>query len=384
MVSEMKICVLTTVHDYDDNRVFYKEILSLAKKGHEITYVASNIPNNFIMKYEFIKMLSIEKPKRMFKRLLQQKTLFKKLLNIDFDILLFHDVELIQLAYRLKQKKKIGVIYDIHEDTRNQIYNKFYLNSFLKRFFSKIVVYFENKADSYFDGIICADNFIVDYYKNENIEIVYNFPDINSLQPPVIKNIEPQFDFIFPGSMSKKTIMYILNLVKMCNAEGRNPKTLIISPFNFEGRKEWVKDQINILGLDINNFLLLNKISPLQVPEYLQDSKIGLLLLPDNPKLRKNIPTKLFEYMFYKLPVLAYRLPPSYQFMENSFIGYSVVHGQDELLVKYALELIDNPQKRLTMGENGHYLVVTKYNWANEAEKLNRMFLKIYEKRCKK
>ena len=37
-----RVCILTTVHDYNDNRVFYKETLSLSRLGYEVFYIAPN------------------------------------------------------------------------------------------------------------------------------------------------------------------------------------------------------------------------------------------------------------------------------------------------------------------------------------------------------
>ena len=40
----MRACVLTVVHVYTDNRIFFKQIPSLLQAGYQVTYIASCPP----------------------------------------------------------------------------------------------------------------------------------------------------------------------------------------------------------------------------------------------------------------------------------------------------------------------------------------------------
>ena len=38
----MKVCILTSTHKWNDNRVFYKETLSLSEFGYDVVYIAQD------------------------------------------------------------------------------------------------------------------------------------------------------------------------------------------------------------------------------------------------------------------------------------------------------------------------------------------------------
>jgi len=46
-MSKKRICHVTTVHTYNDNRIFYKECVSLSQSGFNVTLMACNAINDY-------------------------------------------------------------------------------------------------------------------------------------------------------------------------------------------------------------------------------------------------------------------------------------------------------------------------------------------------
>ena len=176
--------------------------------------------------------------------------------------------------------------------------------------------------------------------------------------------------------MGKFTAKMYLDIVKLAKDKGVNLRCLLISLFMFEGGKEWVRKTAADYGIT-DNMTLMDRIPPYEVPKYLSKTKIGLIPLPDTLKMRSNIPTKMFEYMYYKLPVITGELPPCGYFMNKDEFGYMVKWDSVEEYTDKILFLLNNPIQMRRLGEKGHQLVLEKYNWETEEEKLKDVYKRV-------
>ena len=115
---EKSIFVGTSVHSWNDTRIFYKEAISMAKKYN----VEIHAPADFDFKEEQnVKIFGLPLWQRVGERRLIRKLLFKRVKESSADVFHFHDPELIFLGLYVKLFKKKKVIYDIHEDIYSAI-----------------------------------------------------------------------------------------------------------------------------------------------------------------------------------------------------------------------------------------------------------------------
>lgn len=371
------ICILTSVHNPDDNRVYYKEVQSISRFHFNVIYMA---PGQKERTDGNITYVNVIKPDRKLKRMLGFYRIYKQAKAFHCDIYHFQDAELILVGLLLKYFARAKVIYDVHEDYPSQMLSKHYLKSFLRKPLYNLMKVLEFWADKKFDAIVVADNFVYKHFKNPNTVILYNYPDINAMEQSMDGHIswdDKLYDIIFPGSMARFTAEMMLQIVKVAKDRGVNLKCALISPFHFEGGIEWVESRIYELGLDIKNFLLKKRIPTYEVPKYIQKARIGLIPLPDTEKMRANIPTKLFEYMYSGIPVITGNLPPSAQFMENENFGFLVDPNSFEEYTDRIIELLHNQKKAEQMGDNGRQLTIEKYNWGTEEIKLIELYGRI-------
>lgn len=362
-----KICVITSVHNKDDGRIYQKEIKSLVSAGYDIYYMVNDVNCEYS---EGIKYVEIGKKNSRFRRILSFYSIYKKAKNLKCDIYHIHDPELMLVGFLLKQNMKTKIIYDVHEDNPSQILQKDYLPKWLRRPLANIMKRIEKVADRKFDAIIVADNFVYKSFKNKNTVIIYNFPIVEEFEKYLKNEIIKEYDIIFPGTMSYKTAEILIQITKCAMEKGYLIKCLIISNFQFNGGIDRVRDAANKIGLATENFVLMDFLPSNMVPQYMQKSRIGLIPLSDTPKYQKNIPTKLFEYMLCSIPVIASDLLPSKQFIEGNNIGYLVPADAVEDYADRIIELICDKNKADKMGEVGQVLVREKYNWKSEEAKL--------------
>ena len=62
-----KICILTSVHQVFDVRIFHKEAKTLAKAGYDVTLIAQHIKNEVV---DGVKIIAIPKSLKRFSRVL--------------------------------------------------------------------------------------------------------------------------------------------------------------------------------------------------------------------------------------------------------------------------------------------------------------------------
>ncbi len=366
----LKICVLTTVHVPDDNRVFHKELKSLKKLGYDIIYVAPGVESG---KRDGIEYVNYQKKNNRFFRMLDFFNVYKTVKKLGCDVCHFHDVEGILVGLLLKATTKIKVVYDVHEDYRNQMANKYYMSSYLRKIFYKVIAFIESRANKKFDYMITADNGTKKYFDANKTEVLFNFPKLSDYTQ-INLDAPKKYDLVFLGSTSKFILNIMLECTAKLKAEGYNIKALMVKMFHFANSEEYVKQRMLELNLTDDDFVVMDRLATIEVPNFLAQSKIGMLPLDNTKKNANNIPTKLFEDMLCGLPVICSDLAPSRSFIENEDVGFLVEYNDVDAYIEKIKLLLDNEQLRTDMGKTARNLVIEKYNWENEEKKLAEIY----------
>ena len=373
----MKVCILTSTHKWNDNRVFYKETLSLADFGYDVVYIAQ----------EAYKAAAIDKRIKCVDLPLKNKlgsTSLKGTLNIykvakreKCDIYHFQDPDLIYVGLLLKMTIKTKVIYDVHEDYPNDMLTKYYMKPWLRKVLSKVMSFSEWLADKFLDAIVTADNFVYEQFSPKKTIVLYNYPDTRKIDEslePYKDCKEKKWDVIFPGTTTEERINTILRVAKYFQDHGRKLKVAIISPFVINGGIEWVKRRIEELGLDASAIHLQKRVPTYEVPHLIQLSKVGIIPWENITKLHKNIPTKLFEYWYCGVPVVVSDLPPCAQYV-NKAKGAFLVHPDSiEDYAEKIAYLLDHPKVAEEMAKIGKEFVIRNCNWDVEKVKMKKLY----------
>ena len=137
----IKVCHLTSVHPPFDIRIFYKECISLANNGFDVTLIAPRIESTERMG---VKIIPIHLPKNRFKRMLFVTfKMFQLAIKQKAKVYHFHDPELMLcgILLRLSGKK---VIFDIHENVRLSLVSKDWLPKWMGKIIGAIYFIFES------------------------------------------------------------------------------------------------------------------------------------------------------------------------------------------------------------------------------------------------
>lgn len=364
----MKICHITTVHTSKDVRIFYKECSSLAKLGHEVHLV---VLNGKTEKENNVNIVGVETEynSRLKRMWTGTKKVYKEALHINADVYHFHDPEFLFHGIKLYRKGK-KVIYDAHEDYPRQILGKYYLNKYAKNIISFFVEKLENYAAKRFAGIVTATPFIKERYLklNKNTVDINNFPILEQLPEP--SNWEEKSNEIcYVGALSK--VRGIFEVIK--SLEDTKCRLNLGGSFDdTEGLNNEVKalkgwERVNELG-----FINRNKVA-----EVLRKSKVGMVTLHPIINYIDSLPVKMFEYMAAGLPVVASNFPLWKTIVEDNNCGICVNPLEPKEISAAVNKILSNDELAQEMSVNGRKLVLEKYNWAKEEEKLKEFYSKL-------
>ncbi len=175
-----KVCIISTVHNALDNRIFYREACSLHKAGYEVTLIAVHDRSETV---QGIRILSLKRVKRSHRPFLWWKVL-SSALSTNADIFHIHDPELLFISPLLHLFSGRPVVYDIHESVADFIDIKDDIPALLRIFFSWTFRWLEPTCAYLQSGLIFADNQIAKSFLNIHRPKVtlFNYPSQSFLE----------------------------------------------------------------------------------------------------------------------------------------------------------------------------------------------------------
>ncbi len=99
------------------------------------------------------------------------------------------------------------------------------------------------------------------------------------------------------------------------------------------------------------------------IGDYLAQAMIGWVPWQAFPKNEKNIPTKLFEYMAYGVPIVSSDLGSTRPFVRDKQNGLRVQADDPAAHAEAICYILENPERSRQMGLQGKKLVAEQYNW---------------------
>ncbi|MEW9095088.1 MAG: glycosyltransferase family 4 protein [Clostridiaceae bacterium] len=353
----MKICMLTSGHDVYDNRIYYKEILSLKKQYDEI-YIVAPGDKDFVTEDGVI-IKCFPKRKNWRDRFRPMKDMYNIAETIGADVYHAHEPDSFQVAVKLKKNFGSKIIYDSHE-----YYPEAFSEHFpaIKGIMEKVIYNYEKVLAKKADCIITVNDILVNKFKkyHSNVILLPNYPVLKDEE--MIKEYNPIPTFIYVGGLREDRGIYkILEAAKLIDI---NCKYIFVGPFESESFKskcdEYIKN--NLQDKDIT---FTGKIPHTKVFDYLKTAHAGFVLLqPHNWRYVNAEPIKLFEYMITGTAVIGSDFPMVKAIVDPSGSGMVVKPDSPESIAKAISNLANDIEKTKTMGENGFNKVKKDYNWS--------------------
>ena len=365
-VKKYKVVHMTSAHGAFDDRIFHKEVKSLANTGYKVALIAPHDKKESIGNIEIV---PIRKAKNRFERMtISTLKVLYLALKEKADIYHFHDPELIPTGFIIKFLTGRKVIYDVHEDYKQKMLSYEWINKRYRKFVSIILDMLEKKFSTYFDYVITADSYVQSRFRRRKVEIIANYPPLSFSAGLECTRNNTTFKLIYVGGISEdRGIVMIIESLKYLKNKNIN--------FEVFGNT----DNPMLLNL-LNNTEKVKYFGVVpwqEVSKHLANADVGLVLLQPVPAYfycpGENI-VKLFEYMSVGLPIIISNFPKLKKLILDIGCGIPVDPTNPEEIAKAIEYLIEHPEEVKQMGENGRKAVLEKYNWEHEEKKLLRIY----------
>lgn len=371
-----KVTILSSVHLALDNRVFYREAQTLAQAGYSVTLIAVHDRNEVRNGISILALPRVPRSRRW--RLWRHVT--RMAIESAADIYHIHDPELLLVTPYLRRKTGRPTIYDIHEANADFIAVKDYLPGLVRRplggFFRRLepVLARGESGLIFADDAIAADFAPIDRPKTT----LFNYPGADLIKSGAtgahLDAREPIILYLGGLERNRGSELMIAAFAKVL-AEKPDSRLLIVGHFMPPHLQDELMADAKSRAID-HAITITGRVPFDEIGQHLGRAMIGWVTWQPFPKNMKNIPTKLFEYMAFSLPVVSSDLPSIRPFIKSGVNGFLVEPTDPAAHADALLRLLREPADAARKGEAGRHMVETQYNWDAIAPRL----LALYEK----
>ena len=372
-----KVCLLTSAHPPDDDRVYFKEARSLCRMGAEVTLVcpAGKLPPEPPPNLRFV---TFSGPKPLAQRFVQVGTLAALAGAHQPQIVHCHEPEALLAGLRVKNATGAKVIFDSHESWPATAAQKF--PSFLWSAVEQAFSCQERRWLRGCDGAIGASWAISDYLKNavpaERVETILNVP------VPEVFGVAPEREWdgttivCHDGTLGfdrgLKTMVQAVHLVA-----ARHSVVLKVVGDVFGREREWLVGYLQ--RHRIERLVARTGWLPYhQVGREIAACHIGLIALQRRPNNVVTSSNKVFNYMLYGLPFIGpdFRLAKAHLVKEHAcgLLADSSSPSSYAAAIEY---MIEHREETREMGRRALEASRAQYQWQHMEPRLLRLYQKV-------
>lgn len=383
-----KICFLADSHGLYDDRIYWKEALSLKKAGYEIHYILAGDKAESGVTKEDIHYQIIKKdiyPNKRYSNLLAKrfssKGLYKQMYlsakSLKADVYHIQDLKVNRIGKKLKNLyHQPKVIYDIHEPYPENIIDYHQtsgLSTIIKKLYAGNVRRWEHQCAKIYDLVIVTEENVYkrfsDLLSNEKVQIIYNYTNLESPNQQINLK-DKEFDAIYTGGITKlRGAFKTLEAIKILKHKKDNIKMLFLGSYFPKNLKEEMLRYIKENQLE-DNILLLDTVPYNEVAAYYKKSKIGLGIFLPIKTHKIILQIKLFEYMNFGLPIIGSNFGHINKIIKDDQVGITINPENPNEIAEALNNLLSDDELYNTLSKNGREAVQKKYRWEYMEEKL--------------
>ncbi|MGI8310926.1 glycosyltransferase family 4 protein [Saccharopolyspora hattusasensis] len=347
---------ISTVHAWNDIRVFYKQCCTLAENGYRVTLIGTIDARRT---QHGVDIVPVRRSRNRLSRMVMGTL---RALDAAWrqraDVYHLHAPEHIPLIPLLRVRGA-RVVFDAKEDLPDQVLDKEYLHPVARKsvsLFAKFLVWFSGRTC---DHVLAATPKIARRFPENRTTIVQNYP------------IATESDTDIPYQERSLTVVYVGGM-----SELRGTRELITAAEHLPD--EWSLTVAGTASPELLDELrkmpgwqrveFRGQVSSEQTRMLVARARIGVVnFLPTRAHVDA-MPNKMFEYMAAGIPVVASNFPLWHNIIERTGSGVCVDPADPAALAKAITTLIAAPSAAERMGKNGRRAVLEELNWNREKD----------------
>lgn len=351
---------VSSVHSWSDNRVHYRECVTLAEAGLRVTLVA--VRSTTDAPRSAVDVIELPRMPRAARVILGSARAVMAGLRTKAPIVHLHDPELVWAIPLLRALRR-QVIYDAHEDLPRQVAGKAYIPRPLRPV-AVAVAHAAVRVAALSNRVVAATPTIATNFPKGDVTVVRNYP--------VLRSEEAQAR---PAHLRRATVAYVgliaptrgAHVMVDAAAHGAFPqgwRLTMAGPMS----SELLEDLRSRPGWAATDYL--GQVPPDKARDLLLDATVGFVLLEDKPAHRDALPTKMFEYLAAGLPVIVSDFPLWREIVHDGDCGLVVDPTSPAEVAAAVSRYANDPELVARHSANARRLAVEELNWQREGETL--------------
>lgn len=296
-----------------------------------------------------------------------------------YDVIHVHDLYLFGAVKILRKKLKAIFIGDLHENYIDALRDYKWSTTYPNKLFISFKKWEKKEKEwlQLFDHLIAVNEGmrqknILKGVNEKDITVVANSIDTKQfdeygIDQSIIEKFKPFFTLIYIGGfISNRGLEHVIKgMVELKNlskkirlvlvGDGEMRETLGALSKEYE-----VEDVVMFEGFQ----------SQEKIKSYLLSSDIGLVPFKRTPQTDNSSSNKLYQYMYYGLPILSTNCTSVKKMVEENNCGVVYEDGDSIGFSKHVTELFKDPERIKKYSANGINAVKNKFNWKIEEDKL--------------
>jgi len=373
--SNNRVCIISTVHIALDNRIFYREAISLKKAGYQVALIAVH---NQQETFQDIEIIPLPRLRRVLRPFLWGKVI-RLALSTKASIYQFEDPELLFISPVIHLLSGRPVIYDVLESTADFIEIKDDVPKIIRYFLSWMFRWLEPFLARFQSGLLFADDQIAKTFQQVQCPktTLFNFPEQSFLENAsrATQNPNPRQSMVlYLGGLKRaRGTSLMLQAFQQVLGSVPNAQLFLVGPFAPKSLEDEIRVEIDRRKMT-SSVIITGAVPFAEVGEYLSQASVGWIPFMPIPKYQKNIPTKLFEYQSYAIPVVSSDLLSIQPFIQNRKTGLLVKADDPDAHAGAIIELLNNVSFANSIGKNGQTMVFERYNWSDMEKRLISLY----------
>lgn len=374
MNSSIRVCHLCSAHSVDDDRVFARECVSLARAGYEVHLFASG-SNDAVFENRGVVIHPLPQISSRVKRFMRGSRVAATAAELKPDLFHVHEPEL--LGPVVKVSGKTPVIWDVHESYLDVIDNRFWIPKMVRPAVRLAWDWRERRLVRRCAAVIPVTEWVAQRYNSMGIRsrIIANFPDLSAWRelPTLPRDGRT---CVYTGLISRiRGLLEVVQAIGILKRRGLEIKLVLAGPdvdnhvasLRSEARKQDVEHLVEYHGI-------LSRYDARMLAH-----SAGIAVLPYLP-LGNNMagwPTKMFQCMAHGLPLVYSDFPSYRQVADSSGAGIAIDPTSPESISDALYTLARNPELAREMGEAGRRAVYERFSWEQEEPKLLMLYREV-------
>ncbi len=373
----MKIVVLTTGHRPDDDRIYFKEVVSLLTKYPQVDLVAPVKVGETYALGSGVVLHPLVRRRGVSGRLLTALEGAYRTIRLKPDVCHFHDLDFIVMAPLVRLLSRAKMVYDAHEVYPESMLISPHIPAWLRPLAARIVDVVEKTCARACSLIVTADLPNTKSFARTGVAAVtlFNYPRL-ALFAPDPKRVEElgrafsgRRVLIYQGTMSRdRGLFHMLDGMRRLT-ESIPEVLLLLVGLNDERLRAEADEQIRRDGLG-DQVRIVPWVPHAEMANHMALAEIGLVPWQPSAKNSKNIPIKVFEYMACGIPLLVADLPSTSHYIVESGAGAIYDSTDPNAFAREVRRLLADREGRASMAQAGRQAVALWWNWGEMEKQL--------------